>query len=266
MKAARLPELVMEDKVALVTGAAGGIGAATVGALARQGVRVAALDAATEQLDTEVAKLRADGLDVTAFPADVTDPGRVESAVAAVEQRLGPIDLLVNAAGVLRMGTAVGLSDADWSATLAVNLLGVVHVCRAVVNRMLPRRRGAVVTVASNAAFVPRQGMAAYAASKAAATAYTKCLGLEVARHGIRCNVVAPGSTDTPMLRGMWTDEHGASATLDGDAGAYRVGIPLRKIATPAEVADAVAFLLSDRAGHITMHHLTVDGGAALGV
>ncbi|WP_433794959.1 2,3-dihydro-2,3-dihydroxybenzoate dehydrogenase [Actinoplanes sp. CA-252034] len=256
----------MEDRIALVTGAAGGIGAATAGALARQGARVAALDAATEQLDTEVAKLRAEGLDVTAFPTDVAAPGRVESTVAAVERLLGPVDLLVNAAGVLRTGTAVELGDEDWYATLAVNTLGVVHVCRAVVKRMIPRRRGSVVTVASNAAFVPRQGMAAYSASKAAATAYTKCLALEVARYGIRCNVVAPGSTDTAMLRGMWTDESGPSATLDGDAGAYRVGIPLRKIATPAEIADAVSFLLSDRAGHITMHHLTVDGGAALGV
>jgi len=255
----------MEHQVAFVTGAAGGIGAATVRALAVQGVRVAAVDADEEQLATEVGKLCVDGLAVTAFPADVTDANRVEDTVATVERHLGPIDLLVNAAGVLRLGPAVEVSDADWSATLAVNTTGVMHVSRAVVGRMIPRRRGAMVTVASNAAFVARQGMAAYAASKAAATMFTKCLALEVARYGIRCNVVAPGSTDTPMLRGMWTDGNGASATLDGDLGAYRLGIPLRKIANPADIADAVVFLLSDRAGHITMHDLTVDGGATLG-
>ena len=152
------------------------------------------------------------------------------------------------------------------TSTFAVNTTGVFLVSRAVVNRMVSRRRGAVVTVASNAAGTARVGMAAYGASKAAAMAFTKSLGLEVARYGIRCNVVAPGSTDTPMLRSMWHDESGPKATLDGSLDAYRVGIPLQKLAQPEDVADAVVFLLSDRAGHITLQHLTVDGGATLGV
>jgi 2,3-dihydro-2,3-dihydroxybenzoate dehydrogenase len=95
---------------------------------------------------------------------------------------------------------------------------------------------------------------------------YTKCLGLEVAEHGIRCNLVAPGSTDTPMLVGMWADESGREATINGSLGTYKAGIPLRKLADPRDIADAVAFLLSDQASHITMHTLTVDGGATLGV
>lgn len=107
--------------------------------------------------------------------------------------------------------------------------------------------------------------MAAYAASKAAAAAFTRCLGLELARHGIRCNVVAPGSTDTPMLTGMYHDTDAARHSIDGVPADFRVGIPLGKLARPADVADAVAFLLSDRAGHITMHDLVVDGGATLG-
>jgi 2,3-dihydro-2,3-dihydroxybenzoate dehydrogenase len=255
----------MEDHVALVTGAAGGIGAATVRALAVEGVRVAAVDVTGDHLATEVGKLRLDGLPVTAYPTDVTDAGQVEATVAAVERELGPIDLLVNAAGVLRMGAAVDIGEEDWSLTLAVNTTGVMHVSRAVVGRMVPRRRGAMVTVASNAAFVARQGMAAYGASKAAAIMFTKSLALEVASYGIRCNVVAPGSTDTPMLRGMWSDQSGASAIIGGDLGTYKVGIPLQKIADPSDIADAVVFLLSDRAGHITMHDLTVDGGATLG-
>lgn len=256
----------MEDKVVLVTGAAGGIGGAVVRALAQLGARVAAVDADEPGLRDEVAKLRADGLPATAFAADVTDPERVDAVVHATEDRLGPIDCLVNAAGVLRVGGAAQLTDDDWSSTFAVNATGVFVVSRAVVNRMVPRGRGTVVTVASNAAATPRQGMAAYAASKAAASMFTKCLGLEVARYGIRCNVVSPGSTDTPMLRGMWTDESGPRATLDGQLGSYRVGIPLRKLATGVDVADAVVFLLSERAGHITMQDLTVDGGATLGV
>ncbi|WP_432994850.1 2,3-dihydro-2,3-dihydroxybenzoate dehydrogenase [Dactylosporangium sp. CA-233914] len=256
----------MHDRIALVTGAAGGIGAAVVEALAKQGALVAALDRDAAKLRDATKGLVAEGLRVLDVPADVTRPAEVETAVATIEARNGPIDYLVNAAGVLRLSGAAGLSDEDWHATFAVNATGVFVVSRAVVNRMVPRGRGAIVTVASNAADTPRQGMAAYAASKAAATMFTKCLGLEVAAHGIRCNLVAPGSTDTPMLRGMWQDDTGRRATIDGRLDAYRVGIPLRKIASPADVADAVVFLLSDRAGHITMHALTVDGGATLGV
>jgi 2,3-dihydro-2,3-dihydroxybenzoate dehydrogenase len=131
---------------------------------------------------------------------------------------------------------------------------------------MVPRRSGAVVTVTSNAAGTARADMAAYAASKAAAAMFTKCLGLEVAGFGIRCNVVAPGSTDTPMLTSMWRDPSGRTRTVRGDPGTFRVGIPLGRVASPDDVAEAVAFLLSDRARHITMHDLTVDGGATLGV
>jgi 2,3-dihydro-2,3-dihydroxybenzoate dehydrogenase len=257
---------LLAGKVALVTGAASGIGAAIARAVAENGAAVAAVDRDAGQLDEVVGKLAADGLRVEAFPADVSDAVAVESVVESAEHRLGPLDLLVNAAGVLRLAGALDLTDEDWAATLAVNTTGVFLVSRAVVRRMVPRRRGAVVTVASNAAGTARVGMAAYGASKAAAMAFTKSLGLEVAGYGIRCNVVAPGSTDTPMLRSMWHDESGPKATLDGSLEAYRVGIPLRKVAQPEDVADAVVFLLSDRAGHITLQHLTVDGGATLGV
>ncbi|MFJ7279962.1 2,3-dihydro-2,3-dihydroxybenzoate dehydrogenase [Kitasatospora sp. NPDC098663] len=255
----------MTNTIALVTGAAGGIGAAVVRALAEQGTAVAAVDRDEEGLRKTVAALAAEGLRAEAHPVDVSDHRAVDLLVDRVERELGPVDQLVNAAGVLRLGEVRNFSVEDWAATFAVNVNGVFHVSRAVVDRMIPRGRGAIVTVASNAARTPRTEMAAYAASKAAATMFTKSLGLEVARYGIRCNLVAPGSTDTPMLTSMWHDESGPQGTLHGRADAFRVGIPLNKLASPADIAAAVLFLLSDAAGHITLHDLTVDGGAGLG-
>ncbi|MDV6011630.1 2,3-dihydro-2,3-dihydroxybenzoate dehydrogenase [Haloechinothrix sp. LS1_15] len=255
----------MDNTVALVTGAAGGIGIAISRALGQRGSTVAAVDREPGALRDAVDKLNADGLHVEAFPTDVSNSAEVEGTVAAVEHGMGPLDFLVNAAGVLRLGEARSLTDEDWETTFAVNVNGVFHMSRAAVNRMIPRERGAIVTVTSNAAGTPRTEMAAYGASKAAATMFTKSLGLEVARYGIRCNVVAPGSTATPMLRSMWQDESGEQATIKGIPEAYKVGIPLGKIARPSDVAEAVVFLLSSEAGHITLHALTVDGGASLG-
>ena len=168
------------------------------------------------------------------------------------------------AAGVLTTGPAVDTADADWDAVFDVNAGGVFRCSRAVARRMVPRRRGVIVTVGSNAAGVPRSRMAAYAASKAAAAQFTRCLGLELAEFGIRCNVVAPGSTDTPMLRGMWHGPDDRDATLRGDPDRYRVGIPLGRLAEPDDVADAVVFLASDRARHITLHDLYVPASAEI--
>ncbi|MFF2650511.1 2,3-dihydro-2,3-dihydroxybenzoate dehydrogenase [Streptomyces sp. NPDC058045] len=254
-----------EGPVALVSGAAGGIGAAVARVLAEHGSTVVAVDRDEQQLATVVGKLTADGLPVHARPVDVTSREAVEALVEDIEEHTGPIAQLVNGAGVLGLGAARGLSDETWHTTLAVNATGVFLLSTAVVNRMVPRGRGALVTVASNAAGTARTEMAAYAASKAAATAFTRCLGLEVARHGIRCNVVAPGSTDTPMLHGMHPPGAAASAAVAGNPDAYRTGIPLGKVATPLDIAHAVRFLLSDEAGHITLETLTVDGGATLG-
>lgn len=253
------------QQVALVTGAAGGIGAAVVRTLAERGISVAAVDVRATELEELAEKLTADGLSVIALPAEATSPAQTEAVVAKAERLLGPVDHLVNAAGVLRLGGVSEYRTEDWTTTFAVNAQGVFLMSRAVVRRMMPRRRGAIVTVSSNAGTTPRAGMAAYAASKAAATMFTKSLGLEVARYGIRCNVVAPGSTDTPMLSSMWKDASGRQRTIDGTPEEFRVGIPLGKVALPRDIAEAVAFLLSDQASHITLHALTVDGGAALG-
>jgi 2,3-dihydro-2,3-dihydroxybenzoate dehydrogenase len=248
----------------IVTGAAGGIGSAVARTLAWQGAPVAVVDLDGAGVDREVAALRAAGGTARGYVVDVRDAGAVEGAVKLIEEELGPVGVLANVAGILRTGPVTQSSDADWYEVFAVNLHGVVHWCRAVARRMVPRRAGCIVTVGSNAAGVPRMDMAAYASSKAAVAHFMRCLGLEVAGYGIRCNVVAPGSTDTPMQRSMWTVESGAAEVLRGSLTRYKVGIPLGRLAEPADIADAVAFLASDRARHITMQELYVDGGAAL--
>ncbi|MET8148787.1 2,3-dihydro-2,3-dihydroxybenzoate dehydrogenase [Actinoplanes sp. NPDC049668] len=258
--------LEFTGKAALVTGAAGGIGASVTRTLAARGASVAAIDKDEEALRLTVKRQNQDGLGVHAFTADVSSGAEVDAAVAAAERTVGPIELLVNAAGILRTGEGISLSDEDWTDTFATNANGVFFVSRAVVAKMVRRRSGTVVTIISNAAGTPRTGMSAYAASKAAAAMFTKSLGLEVSRHGIRCNVIAPGSTDTPMLSRLWSAGQGPQTSIEGTPSQYRVGIPLGKIATPEDIAEATAFLLSDRAGHITLQTLTVDGGATLGV
>jgi 2,3-dihydro-2,3-dihydroxybenzoate dehydrogenase len=255
----------MPNRTALVTGAAGGIGEAVVRALAAEGIAVAAMDCNAESLAPIVKDLAGAGHLVRGYAADVRSSAEVDAVVDRVERELGPIGYLVNTAGILRTGEAVSLSDDDWDLTFAVNTAGVFHVSRAVAARMIPRGSGAIVTVASNSANTPRWNMSAYAASKAAATSFTKTLGLELATHGIRCNVVAPGSTETPMLTSLWADGDAGRVSVEGSPDTFRVGIPLGRLAQPSHIADAVLFLLSDRASHITLHDLTVDGGAALG-
>ncbi|MFJ8435270.1 2,3-dihydro-2,3-dihydroxybenzoate dehydrogenase [Kitasatospora sp. NPDC094019] len=263
--------------VAMVTGAGQGIGAAVTRALVAAGAVVAAVDRnpgplaeLADELSVRPAEPAPDGGapggPVHPYLLDVSDAAAVEAAVELMESQLGPIGILVNVAGILRVAPAVELTDQDWADTFAVNTTGVFHTTRAVGRRMAERGGGAIVTVGSNAAGVPRTGMAAYAASKAAATMYTRCLGLELGRSGVRCNIVSPGSTDTEMQRGLWQDDAEAAErrVIDGDPSSYRVGIPLGRIARPSDVAEAVAFLVSDRARHITMHDLYVDGGATL--
>jgi 2,3-dihydro-2,3-dihydroxybenzoate dehydrogenase len=249
----------LSGRLALVTGAGGGIGAAVVRLLVEEGARVVAADLPSTAL-SGLAFLNG----VRVEPLDVSDGAAVEALFERIEAEDGPIDLVASVAGVLSNVTVDQTSDAEWRRVFAVNTDGVFHLGRAASRRMGERGKGAFVTVSSNAAGVPRHAMAAYAASKAAATMFTRCLGLELGPKGVRCNIVAPGSTLTPMQTGMWADEEGAARVISGSPETFRAGIPLQKLATPEDIAEAVVFLLTDRAAHITMTDLYVDGGATL--
>jgi 2,3-dihydro-2,3-dihydroxybenzoate dehydrogenase len=255
----------VHGRVAIVTGAARGIGAAVVETLARAGAALAAVDVDADGVRLLAQRLTRRRYHVDAYPADVRSSEQVDEVVARVEKEIGPIGILVNVAGVLRVGPATEVTDEDWAAVFDVNTHGVFRLCRAVVPGMMHHGCGTIVTIGSNAARVPRMHMAAYSASKAATSHFMRCLGLELAQYGIRCNVVAPGSTDTDMLRSMHAAGWEAAEVVAGSPATYRVGIPLGRLAQPQDIADAVAFLASDRARHITMQELCVDGGAALG-
>lgn len=250
-----MPTTGPAPRIAMVTGSASGIGAAVTQRLRHNGYRVAGCDIDPRIADTS------DG-----FVLDVRDSAAVEQTVNDIENRLGPIEALANVAGLLRPNRLLDTTPSDWADMFSVNTTGAFNVISAVARRMIPRRRGAVVTVTSITGSVPRPGIGGYAASKAAAGQLTRCFGLELAEHGIRCNVVAPGSTDTPMLHALADgDRDTAVATaLAGNPAAHQIPIPLGKVGTATDVAEAVAFLLSDAAGHITLQELFVDGGTAL--
>lgn len=252
----------LAGKLAFVTGAPGGIGRAVVRALLDENATVVATGPDPAQLSALVASIPSDQL--ITLPLDVTRPDMANDVVAHVEADHGPIHCLLNVAGIITTSVVTETDDALWQRVFDVNATGVFNVSRAVARYMIPRKQGSIVTVSSNAAGVPRHGMAAYAASKAAATMFTRCLGLELAEHGIRCNIVAPGSTMTPMQEATWTDSSGPQRVIAGVPEKFRAGIPLGRIASPEDVAEAVIYLASDLARHITMADLYVDGGATL--
>jgi 2,3-dihydro-2,3-dihydroxybenzoate dehydrogenase len=230
-----------------------------------EGAFVFGVDRNRDRLESLSAELNATKRTMQAVTVDIADGAAVEGAIQRIEAER-PIDLLVNAAGVLYGAAFEATTPELWLATFAVNAHGTFFVSRAVTRRMAARRVGAVVTVASNAGSTPRVGMSAYCASKAAAAMLTRCMGLELARSGVRCNVVSPGSTDTPMLRAIAEGpEERTRLLIEGDLGRHRLGIPLGRIASPDDIAAGVAFLLSEEAKHVTMHELLIDGGATLG-
>ena len=238
----------------LVTGTAQGIGRRIAERFIEEGADLIGLDL---QARTAEAPFRQIAL-------DITDAAAVETACKAIETEWGGLDILVNAAGILRLGDSESLTPADWKACMDVNVAGPFHMLRQWSATFKRQRRGAIVNIGSNAAVVPRIGMMAYCASKAALVSLSHCAALELAPYGVRCNVVSPGSTDTPMLAGMLSDPAGKDRMVAGLPEQFKLGIPLGKIARPDDIADTVLFLASDQAGHVTMQQIVVDGGATL--
>jgi 2-hydroxycyclohexanecarboxyl-CoA dehydrogenase len=238
----------LSGRTALVTGGASGIGAATVRRLAAEGARAVVAD-----LDGDRAKTVAAEVDGLALTLDVADLDAVRAALG----QLGDVDILVNNAGGDRTAFFVETEPADWDHWLAVNLRGTMACTHALLPGMQRRRRGSIVNVASEAARVGLAGGATYSASKAGVLGFTKAIAREAARYGVRCNAVAPGPIDTPMLAGLsaYGDRGGRlrQAMIDGTM--------LGRAGTPDEVAAGIAFLASDDASFITGHTLSISGG-----
>jgi 2,3-dihydro-2,3-dihydroxybenzoate dehydrogenase len=253
----------LKGSVGLVTGAAKGIGEGVARRLHASGVRLALADVDGEGLAALATDLG--GGDILTFPLDVTDGAAVEACVDATEEKLGAIDRLAHVVGIQRFGAIADLSEADFDATFAVNVKGAFLVAQAVARRMQPRGRGSIVAVASTAARTPRVSQGAYCGSKAAVAQMMCVLGLELAPHNIRVNCVSPGVTDTGMVQRLMATMEAPEVVGRGSLDGFRVGVPLGRVARSEEIADVVAFLLSDRSSYLTMQDVVVDGGGALG-
>lgn len=258
----------LRGRRALVTGAANGIGAGIARALAAAGAELALADRDEAGLSALAGELAAGGGVAVALPADLADDGQARGLVGRAIAALGGLDALVNVAGVLRAGPVLELAVEEFDLTFAVNTRAVFLCTQAAARHMAERRAGAIVTIASDLALIPRPLQSAYCASKAATAHLMRCFGLELAAYGVRCNSVLPGATDTPMVRALRESlPPGApDEILGGSLEKFRNPIPLGHLATVEQVAAATLFLLSAQAGHITMQSLVVDGGGTLGV
>ena len=249
----------LPDKVALITGAASGIGSACALRFAREGAIVASLDAAAEG-DERWAEAARIAPKAHAAAVDVRDEASVAAAVAAVQQRFGRIDIVVNSAGVAGGGPVHLMAAEEWDRVVGINLRGTFLVCKHALPAMMAQRQGSIVNIASIEGLEGSEGGSAYNASKAGVILLTRNLAMDYARVGIRANSICPGFIDTPMFRQV----------LDMPAmDVYRERIveqhQLGRTGTPEEIANAALFLASDEASFITGHALVVDGGFTAG-
>jgi 3alpha(or 20beta)-hydroxysteroid dehydrogenase len=238
-------------KVALITGAARGMGAAHARSLAREGAKVAIADIATDAGEQLAAELRGGGAGASYHDHDVTDPAAWRNLVAAVERNHGPIDVLVNNAGVQARSVGIEADDAEWEKVTGVNQRGVFLGMRAVIPGMVKRGGGSIINVASTAALVGMPGSIPYQASKAAVLGLTRGAAVSYGRDNIRVNAICPGLVVTGMT---------ASASSEA-VEAMKAQIPLRRDGRAEEVSAAVVFFASDESSYITAAVLPVDGG-----
>lgn len=241
----------LKGKTALVTGAAGGIGAAVVRALRAKGARVAVADRDVTGIEAEAH-----------LPGDLRDPAYADGLPAAAAAALGRLDIVVNNAGVITRGKVTETSDADWDLSLGVNVEAPFRICRAAIPLMAETGGGAIVNVASCWGLRPGPNHAVYCMTKAAIASLTQCMGMDHAHQGIRINAVAPNEVNTPMLRTGF-----AKRGFDPDSAVAELGktVPLGRIAEPEDIADVILFLASDAARYMCGAVVEVNGGKAVG-
>jgi 2-hydroxycyclohexanecarboxyl-CoA dehydrogenase len=249
-----------EDRVALVTGAASGIGRAIALALAEDGCAVAVADLREDASAEVVGEVEASGGEALAVAIDVTDRSSVEAAVARTTSSLGAVTVLVNCAGWDELKPFLDTDEDFWRKVIAINYEGALRVTHAVLGGMLERGHGRIVSIGSDAARVGSSGEAVYAGAKAGVVAFSKTIAREAARRGVTANVVCPGPTETPLLEGM------AEQAPDSEklVGALSRAVPMRRLGQPQDAAAAVVFLASERAGYITGQTLSVSGGLTM--
>ena len=245
--------------IAFVTGGGGGIGGATAERLAANGVAVAVADFNVEHATTVADRISAAGGTACALALDVTDPAAVIAAVAEAESVLGPIDQLVNTAGIFRWAEMEDISDEEFEQMFRVHVFGLHSMCRTVVPGMVARGAGAVVNVTSIHAIRGQTLTAHYSAAKGAILSYTKALAREKSPMGIRINAVAPGPINTPLWRGAY-----GLAELEQKMADRSTVVALGRIGTADEVAAGIVFLLSPAASYLTGHIMTIDGGEVM--
>lgn len=247
----------LHGRTAVITGGASGIGLAISRRLAQDGASVAVFDVDYAGAERLVKQLHADGSSALAVEVDVSDRRQVDGAVREARDKLGPIQVLVNCAGIEAFEPFHSITEASWDRIIAVNLKGTFNCTQAVVSDMIEAGWGRIINISSSSAQSGAAKMTHYAASKAAVIGFTKALALELARAGITVNTIPPGSIDTPMLR------RAAGAGHLGGAGVEQVGAmtPVGRAGTPEDIAAACAFLASAEAGYITGQVIGVNGG-----
>lgn len=252
----------MQQRVALVTGASRGIGRSIAQRLAADGMRIVASARSEGALDELVSEL---GSGHEAVVMDVGDGASIDAAVAAMIERVGRIDVLVNNAGIAESSPYSRTDDDAWTRHMAINALGPMRLCRALVPAMVERGWGRVVTVASNAGLVGYAYSSAYCASKHAIIGYQRALALEVAKGGVTVNAVCPGWVDTEMAARAVANIAKKTGRSDEDAQKALTRMsPQGRMTQPEEVADLVAMLCSDAAGNIHGQAIAIDGGQVM--
>ena len=245
---------MFDGKAAIVTGAARGIGRVIAERLAAEGADVAVCDLQAEWLSETVAAVEGAGRKAIAIAVDVSSAEGVEAAVAQAISTFGKVDILVNNAGITRDKLLPRMTEEDWDAVMSVNLKGTFLFTKAVARPMMKQRTGAVVNVASIIGLIGNAGQCNYAASKAGVIAFTKSTAKELASRNIRVNAVAPGFIETRMTEVLSEDVRAKMLNA----------IPMKRLGTPSDVADAVIFLASEAASYMTGQVLTVSGGMVM--